>query len=137
MENKQADRSPFEWRENTASERRRMRNQRKKRKRLQKRKGNDECKQKTNAIIDGLARRLRKESEQNRRLLFLARKYYLKWRTNKDLLIREKSRKPTSTSRFGTQTKFFSMGGSGVASNVSEIEWDHLMSPKDKEGHEI
>lgn len=29
------------------------------------------------------------------------------------------------------------MGGSGVSSNVSEIEWDHLMSPKDKEGHEI
>lgn len=105
MENKQADRSPFEWRDNTASERRRMRNQRKKRKRLQRRKGNDEFKLKTDAVIDDLARRLRKELEQNRRLLFLARKYYLKWKTNKDLLIREKSRKLTSTSRFGTQTK--------------------------------
>ena len=99
MENKQADRSPFEWRDNTASERRRMRNQRKKRKRLQRRKGNDEFKLKTDAVIDDLARRLRKELEQNRRLLFLARKYYLKWKTNKDLLIREKSRKLTSTLR--------------------------------------
>jgi len=39
--------------------RRRMRNKRKKRKRLQRRKGNNEFKLKTNAIIDCLARRLR------------------------------------------------------------------------------
>lgn len=88
MENKQAERTPFKWRENTASERRRMRNERKKRKRLQKRKANDHSKLEANAVIEGLAERLHKELEQNQRLLFLARKYYLKWKTNKDLLLR-------------------------------------------------
>lgn len=31
----------------------------------------------------------------------------------------------------------FTFGGTGVNPNVSEIEWCHLMSPKDKDGHEI
>ena len=105
MEGNETDGSPFKWRENTASERRRMRNQRKKRKRLQRRKGNDEYELKANAVIEGLAERLRKESEQKQRLLFLARKYYLKWKANKDLLLREKSRQLLSASRFGTRTK--------------------------------
>ena len=98
MENKQAGRSPFEYA--SAYEK-----PKKEEERLQRRRGNNEFKLKTNVIIDGLARRLRKELEQDQRVLFLARKYYLKWRTNKDLLIREKSRKLASTSRFGTQTK--------------------------------
>lgn len=106
MENKQADRTPFKWRENTASERRRMRNERKKRKRLQKRKANDHSKLEANAVIEGLAERLHKELEQNQRLLFLARKYYLKWKTNKDLLLRENGgRVPQSPCLYGTGTK--------------------------------
>lgn len=106
MENKQADRTPFKWRENTASERRRMRNERKKRKRLQKRKANDHSKLEANAVIEGLAERLHKELEQNQRLLFLPRKYYLKWKTNKDLLLRENGgRVPQSACLYGTGTK--------------------------------
>lgn len=31
----------------------------------------------------------------------------------------------------------FSLGGTAVNPNVSEIEWHHLMSTKDKDGHEI
>jgi len=30
-----------------------------------------------------------------------------------------------------------SLSGTGLDLNVSEIEWHHLMSPKDKDGHEI
>ena len=33
--------------------------------------------------------------------------------------------------------QLFSLADTGVSSNLSEIEWHHLMSPKDKEGHEI
>ena len=108
MEGNETEGSPFKWRENTAGERRRVRNQRKKRKRLQKKKGNDEYELKlvkANAAIEGLAERLGKESELKQRLLFLARKYYLKWKANKDLLLREKSRQVLSASRFGTRTK--------------------------------
>lgn len=106
METKQADTTPFKWRENTASERRRMRNERKKRKRLHRRKANDRSKLDANAVIEGLAERLHKESEQKQRLLFLARKYYLKWKTNKDLLLRENGgRIPQSACRYGTGTK--------------------------------
>ena len=48
---------------NTASERRRMRNERKKRKLLQRRKANDHSKLEANAVIEELAERLHKESD--------------------------------------------------------------------------
>lgn len=51
MEDEQKKRAPFKWTENTATERRRMRIQRTKRKRLQRRKENDKCKFKANAVI--------------------------------------------------------------------------------------
>ena len=31
----------------------------------------------------------------------------------------------------------FSLSGTGVNFNVSEIQWHHLISPKDRESHEI
>ena len=106
MEDEQKKRAPFKWRENTATERRRMRNQRTKRKRLQRRKKkNYKCKFKANAVIEGLTDRLRVETKQRERLLFLARKYYLKWKENKDLLFRKNGGNLPSASRFGTRTK--------------------------------
>lgn len=105
MEDKQKKRTPFKWRENTATERRRMRKQGKKRKRLQRRKEYDKCKFKANAVIEGLTDRLRIETKQRKRLLFLARKYYLKWKENKDLLLRRNGGNLPSASRFGTRAK--------------------------------
>lgn len=105
MEDEQKKRAPFKWRENTATERRRMRNQRTKRKRLQRRKENDKCTFKANAVMEGLTDRLRVETKQRERLLFLARKYYLKWKENKDLLFRKNGGNLPSASRFGTRTK--------------------------------
>ena len=103
MENKQAGRSPL-------NSRRRVRNQRKKRKRLQRRKGNNEFKLKTNAIIDGLSRRLRKELDHGATpaSAFPCSEILFKMEDKQryiDSGIREKSWKLTSTSRFWTQTK--------------------------------
>ena len=95
----------FQWRQNTSSQRRRMRNDRKKRKRLQgrKRKSNP----KVNAVVEDLTERLRNESEQRERLLLLARKYYSKWKQSKDALksFRASTVKMPSFSRFGTQQR--------------------------------
>ena len=103
------------WKTNKQAEaplnsRRRVRNQRKKRKRLQRRKGNNEFKLNTNAIIDGLARRLRKELDHGATpaSAFPCSEILFKMEDKQryiDSGIREKSRKLTSTSRFGTQTK--------------------------------
>ena len=77
-------RSTFHWQDNTLIERRRMRNDRKKRKRLLSRKRNR--KTKADAIIKGLVDRLKNESRQKERLRFLARKYYDKWKQNKEVV---------------------------------------------------
>lgn len=71
----------------------------------EKKKKNDKCKFKANAVIEGLTDRLRVETKQRERLLFLARKYYLKWKENKDLLFRKNGGNLPSASRFGTRTK--------------------------------
>ena len=80
-----------------------MRNDRKKRKRLLSRKGN----RKSNAVIKGLVERLQNESQQKERFLFLARKYYEKWKQNKEVMksARENTVALPSFSRFGTQAK--------------------------------
>ena len=106
MDNKQEVRSPFQWQDNTLTERRRMRNDRKKKKRLQSRRGHR--KSKADAVIEGLAARLQKESQQRERLLFLARKYYEKWKQNKVIMKspREDTMKLPSFSRFGTRERF-------------------------------
>lgn len=103
------------WKTNKQAEaplnsRRRVRNQRKKRKRLQRRKGNNEFKLKTNAIIDGLSRRLRKELDHGATpaSAFPCSEILFKMEDKQryiDSGIREKSWKLTSTSRFWTQTK--------------------------------
>ena len=59
-----------------------MRNDRKKRKWLLSRKGNR--KSKSDAVIKGLVKRLQNESQQKKRLLFLARKFYEKGKQNKE-----------------------------------------------------
>lgn len=99
-------RSPFKWRKNSLVERRRMRNDRKKRKRHQRRK--NEYKWKADVNMDGFSERLRKETKEKERFLYLARKYYLKWRQNKEIIttLREKAAKqPSTSSRFGMRTK--------------------------------
>ena len=78
---------------------------RQEKKRLQRRKEYDKCKFKANAVIEGLTDRLRIETKQRERLLFLARKYYLKWKENKDLLLRRNGGNLPSASRFGTRAK--------------------------------
>ena len=105
MGNKEEVRSPFQWRDNTLTERRCMRNDGKKRKRLLSRKGNR--KSKSGAVIKGLVERLQNESRQKERLRFLARKYYEKWKQNKEVLksARENTVTLPSTSRFGTRAK--------------------------------
>lgn len=82
-----------------------MRNDRKKKKRLQSRRGHR--KSKADAVIKGLAARLQKESQQRERLLFLARKYYEKWKQNKVIMKSpwEDTMKLPSFSRFGTRAK--------------------------------
>ena len=93
---------PFKWRENSLDERRRMRNDRKKRKRQQRRKEMSICKEDT---IKELANCLQRETQQKERILYLARKYYLKWRQNKETQknIQEKAAKQQLPSRFGTK----------------------------------
>lgn len=108
MEGKQdqgEQRRPFKWRQNTVGERRRMRNDRKKRKRRQRRK-DDVCKWKADANVE-LSQRLRKESKEKERLLYLAKKYYLKWRQNKEIIktLQERAAKQPTSSRFGTHPK--------------------------------
>ena len=89
--------SPFRWRENTLAERRRMRNDRKKRKRLQRRKSKQHS----------ASERLRKEIIQKDRYLVLARKYYSKWRqineAHKEL--QAKASSFSTGSRFGTNSR--------------------------------
>lgn len=100
-------RSPFEWRKNSLVERRRMRNDRKKRKRHQRRR-NEEKKWKADVNMDGFSERLRKETKEKERFLYLARKYYLKWRQNKEIIttLQHKAPKQPSTSTlFGMRTK--------------------------------
>lgn len=72
---------PFKWRENTLDERPRTRNDRKKRKRKRRRKEMSIYKEDT---IKVLAKCLQRETQQKERVLYLARKYYLKWRQNKE-----------------------------------------------------
>ena len=98
-------RSPFKWRKNSLVERRRMRNDRKKRKRNQRR---IECTWKADVNMDGFSERLRKETKKKERFLYLARKYYLKWRQSKEIvttLQHKAAKQPSTSSRFGMQTK--------------------------------
>ena len=99
-------RSPFKWRKNSLVEQRRMRNDRKKRKRHQRRK--NEHKLKADVNTDGFSERLQMEAKEKERFLYLARKYYLKWQENKEIIktLQNKAAKQRSTSsRFGMQTK--------------------------------
>ena len=73
------EKASFKWRKNTDDERRRMRSNRKKRKRNQRRKQKE-------ATLKGLNELLEREARQNQRNLHLARKYYSKWKQNKELL---------------------------------------------------
>ena len=99
------ERDPFQWRKNTLDERRRMRSDRKKRKRSKIRKEMSIDKEGT---IKELAKCLQRETEKKERLLYLARKYYLKWRQNKEAkrILQEKAANPRLwSSRFGTIPK--------------------------------
>ena len=93
---------PFKWRENTLDERRRMRNDRKKRKRQRRRKEMSNYKEDT---IEVLAKCLQRETKQKERVLYLARKYYLKWRETKETQrnIQKTATKHQFPSRFGTK----------------------------------
>ena len=98
-------RSPFKWRKNSLVERRRVRNDRKKRKRNQRR---IERTWKADVNMDGFSERLRKETKKKERFLYLARKYYLKWRQSKEIvttLQHKAAKQPSTSSRFGMQTK--------------------------------
>ena len=69
----------FMWRKNSTKEVRHMRNQRKKRKRLQKKNIPS-----VTAAKENYERLIQKEQAQKGRFLFLARKYYLKWKAVKE-----------------------------------------------------
>ena len=116
----QHENTAFKWRKNSLKERRRMRNDRKKRKRHQRKKENE---LKADAT-QGLADRLRNEAKRKERLLYLARKYYLKWLQNKGALrtLQEKAARQPSSSRFGSQAKvklFFKMYSTELRSNTT------------------
>ena len=101
-------RSPFKWRKNSLVEQRHMRNDRKKRKRHQRTKSKNEYTWKADVNMDGFPERLQKETKEKERFLYLARKYYLKWRQNKEIIttLQQKAAKQPSTySRFGMQSK--------------------------------
>lgn len=71
--------APFKWRKNSTKEVRHMRNQRKKRKRLQKKNIPS-----VTVAKENYERLIQKEQAQKGRFLFLARKYYLKWKAVKE-----------------------------------------------------
>ncbi|KAJ7377219.1 spindle assembly checkpoint kinase [Desmophyllum pertusum] len=93
--------SPFRWRENNLAERRRMRNDRKKRKRLQRTK----CKE--DEALNAVSVRIQKEAIQKDRFLALARKYYLKWRQVNEAhkKLQSKANNLSMSSRFGTNPR--------------------------------
>ena len=91
---------------NSLVERRRMRNDRKKRKRHQRRK--NEYTWKVDANMDVLSERLRIETKEKERFLYLPRKYHLKWRQNKEIITTLQDRavkQPSTSSCFGMRTK--------------------------------
>lgn len=108
--------SPFRWRENNLAERRRMRNDRKKRKRLQRTK----CKE--DEALNAVSVRIQKEAIQKDRFLALARKYYLKWRQVNEAhkKLQSKANNLSMSSRFGTNPR---------VSDASEVQiMTHFLS---------
>lgn len=114
---------PFRWRQNTIAERRRMRNDRKKRKRLQRKK----FPQFPNAYISKPCRMIDS--------LYLARKYYLKWQKINEAYWKIQAKASTLTlgSRFGTHTRV-----SAASENVHALKksdwWCMLGSRRGGEG---
>ena len=111
MEEQKRQVAPLKWRGNTVGERRRMRNERKKRKRYQRRKRmaiNKEDK------IKELAECLQGEIREKERILYLARKYFLKWRQSRkenkvQIILQEKIAKQHLSSRFGKRPKVMAL----------------------------
>ena len=93
--------SEFRWCENTLAERRRMRNDRKKQKRLQRRKVKEDEAMK--AVSDCI----HKETLQKDPFLYLARKYYLKWQQINEAHKKLQAKASTLPlgSRFGANTR--------------------------------